>query len=111
MNKKQIALCNIHLDARLNAKQRIEQLDFVLKKLQKETNVIIGGYFNTIPMFLAAHLGPILYDNQNKKIHEHMLSRGFTEFCQLKKYTMRRGPLKMKLDTFTRTIYPLLIAA
>ncbi len=101
-----ITLCNIHLDARLNTKQRLKQLDFALKRLEKEPNVIIGGDFNTIPLFLAGRIFPVGFVNQVKKIHTEMTLRGFTHFCQHTTYTMKKV-VPMKLDHIYSNTFPI----
>src|SRR6185369_8321963 len=51
---KLITVANIHLDARLNQKHRINQLDFALQQLKSSfgPNIILAGDLNTIPFFL-----------------------------------------------------------
>jgi endonuclease/exonuclease/phosphatase family metal-dependent hydrolase len=96
---KQVIVCNIHLDTRLNPKKRIFQLNACLKKLKPlGPNIIIAGDFNTIPFRSVGGLFPVLYSNQSKHLHEFMLKSGFKYFCKPLGYTMKRGPLKMRLD-------------
>ena len=104
---KRVTLCNIHLDSRLNPTQRIAQLDFALQRLIKNHPgpIIFGGDLNTIPMLLAGKMVPVFYANQFKLIHEHMSDRGFVYSCEKKRYTMKKGLLRMSLDhIYTNTL-------
>jgi endonuclease/exonuclease/phosphatase family metal-dependent hydrolase len=95
-----IAVCNIHLDTRLNPKQRRCQLNACLQELKKNygRNIIIGGDFNTIP-FRSTKTGvPIFYSNQAKHLHKNMTAMGFKYFCKPLGYTMKSGFLRMRLD-------------
>lgn len=95
-----ITLCNIHLDVRINAKQRVEQVDVALQEVKNKfgKKIILGGDFNTIPLFLAGKLVPVFYTNQLRHVHEHLLSQGFSNFCELDNYTLKKGILEMYLD-------------
>ncbi len=95
-----ITVCNIHLDTRLNPKQRMHQLNECLIRLKEDygQNIIIGGDFNTIPFRTVARGMPIFYSNQAKHLHKNMLNMGFKHFCKPQSYTMKSGLLKMKLD-------------
>jgi endonuclease/exonuclease/phosphatase family metal-dependent hydrolase len=95
-----ITVCNIHLDTRLNPKQRMHQLNECLTKLKKDygQNIIIGGDFNTIPFRTIGRGVPIFYSNQAKHLHKNMIAMGFKNFCKPQGYTMKSGFLKMKLD-------------
>jgi len=95
-----VAVCNIHLDTRLNPKKRIAQLKTCLLTIKKnyKKNIIIGGDFNTIPVRVAAGLIPIFYSNQAKRIKKYMFQMGFKHFCSPVGPSMKRGLIKMKLD-------------
>lgn len=100
VNKKNITLANIHLDARLNADDRIIQLNFALDKLKLlfGENIILGGDLNTIPVYLLWKSIPILYQSQLKLIHNNLLSQSFVNFAGLRAHTMKRIGFKMRLD-------------
>lgn len=95
-----ITVCNIHLDTRLNPKQRMHQLNACLVKLKENHghNIIIGGDFNTIPFRSAIGGVPIFYSNQAKHLLKNMADMGFKYFCEPFGYTMKSGFLRMKLD-------------
>lgn len=106
---KQIIICNIHLDTRLNPNKRIIQLNACLKRLKPlGHNIIIAGDFNTIPFRSVGGLFPVLYSNQSKHLHNHMLKNGFKYFCEPFSYTMKRGPLRMRLDHIYSSNLPIL---
>lgn len=93
-------LCNIHLDARLNARHRIEQLAYAIKYLKSRLPhpLVIGGDLNTIPFYMALKSIPLPYSNQYKKVHEFMVAQGFDSYTNYRGSTMRRGWVGMKLD-------------
>ncbi|MDR3643247.1 MAG: endonuclease/exonuclease/phosphatase family protein [Candidatus Doudnabacteria bacterium] len=95
-----ITVCNIHLDTRLNPKQRMRQLNACLTQLKEDygQNIIIGGDFNTIPFRTAAGGIPIFYSNQAKHLHKNMIDMGFNHFCEPLGFTMTSGFLRMRLD-------------
>jgi endonuclease/exonuclease/phosphatase family metal-dependent hydrolase len=100
INNQKVAICNIHLDTRLNPKERVGQLDACVKKLKKTygKNIIIGGDFNTIPFRSIAKSLPFFYSNQPKHLLKHMLNLGFYFCSKPSTYTMKAGFLRMKLD-------------
>lgn len=92
---KKITLCNVHLDARLNASQRIKQMDFAVQMLKQNSfeNVILGGDFNTHPLLLAGNMVPVFYQNQYKWLHLYLLASDFRYFSKPTTRTMRRWPV------------------
>ncbi len=100
INNQKIALCNLHLDTRLNPNERVGQLEVCVKKLKKTygKNIIIGGDFNTIPFRSIAKSVPFFYSNQPKYLVKHMFNLGFPHCTKPSSYTMKAGFLRMKLD-------------
>ena len=94
-----ILVSNVHLDTRLNSKQRITQMDAVIKELKKESvaKVIIGGDLNTIPLYWLWGRIPIFYTNTRKKIHKHLEEAGFLSTKTKLGHTYRNF-VRFKLD-------------
>jgi len=102
-----ITLCNIHLDARLNASQRIKQLDFAVNILAQNISekIILGGDFNTHPLFLAGNMIPLFFQNQYRKLHNFLGLQGFVHFSRSYSQTMKRWFFGMYLDhIYTNTL-------
>jgi endonuclease/exonuclease/phosphatase family metal-dependent hydrolase len=75
-----IRLINVHLDSRINWKQRMEQLKPVLEAADKEKlPVMLAGDFNTEPILWVGHTVPIVKgQNQVTPLETLMTSHHFT---------------------------------
>jgi len=95
-----LRLYNLHLDTRINAGQRLEQLRPVVEAAQAETApvVVIGGDFNTNPFRWAASLFPWFRSNQAKAVDNYMAESGFSTPLRKSGSTARRGILRFRLD-------------
>lgn len=100
VGSRDLYVCNIHLDARINCQYRIRQLAAAVKYLKKlaPAPVILGGDFNTFPFLVFLKMLPLPYYNQYKRVHEFLLGQGFAYHTNFKGPTMRRGWLGMKVD-------------
>ncbi len=76
---RKLRLYNVHLDTRINAQQRMEQLQPVLEAASrtKTDAVVIGGDFNTNPFYWLLPVVPVFRSNQAKAVDEYMKDGGF----------------------------------
>ena len=96
-----IQVCNVHLDLRINIKDRISQITDVVDKIENHhiKKVVMGGDFNTTPILWALRLFPIFYSGQRKKFNIFLLKKGFqSEFLKIG-YTMQQKLIKFSLDS------------
>lgn len=93
---------NVHLDTRLNAGQRIEQLRPVVEAARRQAvpTVVIGGDFNTNPFRWLFHVVPFFRSNQPGALDEWMKENGFAAPVARSGSTSRRFLLRMRLDSF-----------
>jgi endonuclease/exonuclease/phosphatase family metal-dependent hydrolase len=93
-----LRIYDVHLDTRIDVKDRIEQLRPVAVRAQGESSpVIIGGDFNTNPFAWAARLIPTAPADQPGAIDRFMRAAGFatpTAGCG----PTTPPPLEMRLD-------------
>jgi len=103
---------NVHLDTRINRKQRIEQLrPMVEAALRHEVKeVVAGGDVNTLPLFFFFHLFPIFFSPQAKALDRFMQEKGFdTPLAKSGSTTSRR--FKLRLDAlYSRGVTPQAVA-
>lgn len=92
-------VCNVHLDVRINARERIEQLRALVGRMKAYAPhpVIIAGDFNTSPFHFAFRLFPILPMSQRKRIERYMLHHGFSAMPKAP-LTYRPPVIPMRLD-------------
>ncbi len=68
----------VHLDNRLNVKQRGKQMMPVIEHAKKQpTPVVIAGDFNTSPFTWIDHVVPVLTTTQDNRFESLMRSHGF----------------------------------
>ena len=85
LGKRRLRLYNVHLDTRINARQRLEQLQPVVEAARRHTvaETVIGGDFNTNPLYWLLPVLPIFRSNQAKVVDDHMKEKGFvTPFAE-----------------------------
>ncbi len=105
INGKLIQICNVHLDLRLNIDDRIAQAAEIIKNLNAHQiqKIIVGGDFNTVPIYWAGRMLPIFYARQKSKFNAFMHSRGFQTRLADIGYTMRQKLVRFSLDSiYTR---------
>jgi endonuclease/exonuclease/phosphatase family metal-dependent hydrolase len=96
-----IQVSNVHLDLRINIKDRILQISEVVEKIDSHhiKKVVIGGDFNTVPLLWMLRLFPIFYSSQRKKFNNFLLDKGFsTKFTKIG-YTMQQKIIRFSLDS------------
>ncbi len=79
LGARKLRLYNVHLDTRINAHQRIEQLHPVLEAASgaKTDAAVIGGDFNTNPFYWLLPVLPVFRSNQAKLVDDEMKKSGF----------------------------------
>ncbi|MGH9814101.1 MAG: endonuclease/exonuclease/phosphatase family protein, partial [Candidatus Acidiferrales bacterium] len=85
LGKRRLRLYNVHLDTRINARQRLEQLQPVVEAARRHAvaETVIGGDFNTNPLYWLLPVLPIFRSNQAKVVDDHMKEKGFvTPFAE-----------------------------
>lgn len=100
-----LRLYNTHLDTRINAANRLEQLEPVLKAAQQDGHAIevVGGDFNTNSIRWAWSLLPVFYSRQARAVDEFMEENGFTTVFADAGPTMKKGLFRFRLDSlYTR---------
>jgi endonuclease/exonuclease/phosphatase family metal-dependent hydrolase len=72
-----ITVYAVHLENRLNVRERGAQMLPVLRHAERQTTrIIMGGDFNTSPFTWIAHLVPILTTTQPKRLEELVRAHG-----------------------------------
>ena len=94
-----VHVCNVHLDVRINAQQRIEQLRSLVERMKtlSPDPVIITGDFNTSPFHFAFRLFPVLPVSQRRRVERYMVQSGFSGIRRLP-LTYRPAVIPMRLD-------------
>jgi endonuclease/exonuclease/phosphatase family metal-dependent hydrolase len=97
-----VTVYTVHLDNRINVRDRRAQMLPVLQHAEKQPNpVIIAGDFNTSPFTWIAHLIPILTTTQDNRLEELVRDHGLDTPVACSGPTSRW--LAMKLDAiYTR---------
>lgn len=97
-----ITIYAVHLDNRLNVKQRRKQMLPVLEHAKRQTTpVMIAGDFNTSPFTWVDHVFPVLTTTQDNRFEQLMRKYGFDTPCEDSGPTHRY--IGMKLDAiYTR---------
>lgn len=75
-----VRVFDVHLDTRINAANRVAQLQPVVDAAKKFSGpVVIGGDFNTNPNFWIQHLIPIPFlHDQHTPVHQMLTREGFS---------------------------------
>jgi len=96
-----VQVCNVHLDLRINVKERIEQVRDVIAKLNEHPiqKIIMGGDFNTVPLFWAGRILPIFYARQRHKFNQFLHEQGFQTRLADIGYTMNQKMIRFSLDS------------
>ena len=85
LGERRVRVYNLHLDTRINAGQRIEQLRDVVEAASRQAHaeVIVGGDFNTNPLYWLLPLLPVFRSNQAKAVDDYMKQSGYaTPFAE-----------------------------
>lgn len=96
---------NVHLDTRINIKDRIEQLRPVVEAAQRQpvAEVIIGGDFNTNSFRWLFHRIPFFRSNQAGALDEFMRGNQFSTPLTESGSTVKRVLLRARVDSlYTR---------
>jgi endonuclease/exonuclease/phosphatase (EEP) superfamily protein YafD len=93
-----VRIINVHLDTRINPKERLEQLGPALEEAAAFAGpVIIGGDFNTNDMQWVSHVVPVPYPGwQAAAVRKLMTEKGFSTPFELRRATFDH--LRMQLD-------------
>jgi endonuclease/exonuclease/phosphatase family metal-dependent hydrolase len=93
-----IRIINVHLDTRINPKERLEQLDPALADAKAFAGAsIVGGDFNTNDMQWVSHVVPVPFPGwQASAVRKLMTERGFSTPFELRRATFDH--LRMQLD-------------
>jgi endonuclease/exonuclease/phosphatase (EEP) superfamily protein YafD len=75
-----VRVANVHLDNRLNSREKVDQLSPVVEALLKYNGPrILGGDFNTGDIFWVSHMMPIPYaQRQSSAVLQRMKQAGFS---------------------------------
>ena len=97
---RKLRVYNVHLDTRINAGQRIEQLQPVVEAASRAAAdaVVIGGDFNTNPFYWALPVLPLFRSNQAKAVDDHMAKSGFTTPFSETGGTMKKWGGRFRVD-------------
>jgi endonuclease/exonuclease/phosphatase family metal-dependent hydrolase len=100
VGERKLRVYNVHLDTRINARQRLEQLQPVLDATNGAAvdAVILGGDFNTNPFYWALPVLPIFRSNQAKAIDTHVKQNGFTTPFSETGGTMKKWGGRYRVD-------------
>lgn len=101
VNGTTVRIYNVHLDTRINASTRIEQMSPVLEEIAGNPGerAVLAGDFNTLPVRWVRGIVPIWYENQRHAVDSVLARHGFTERIETNGYTMRSGPVRFRLDS------------
>lgn len=80
LGERRLRVYNLHLDTRINAGQRIEQLRDIVEAAARQPlrEVILGGDFNTNPIYWLLPLLPIFHSNQARAVDDYMKKNDYT---------------------------------
>lgn len=95
---------NVHLDTRINAKDRLRQVASVLDDIAKHPcqRIVLAGDFNTMPVYWAKNIIPSGFIDQKKLVDKALAVAGFTSQTSFIGPT-RRGIVRFELDSiYTR---------
>ncbi len=96
-----VQVCNVHLDLRINIKERIAQIKDVIEKLNQHDvqRIILGGDFNTVPIFWAGRILPIFYARQRHTFNKFIHEQGFQTRLADIGHTMSQKVIRFSLDS------------
>ncbi len=100
LGERRLRVYNLHLDTRINADQRIEQLRDVVEAAQRQPlrEVVLGGDFNTNPIYWLLPLLPVFRSNQAKAVDDYMKQNGFAAPFAEGSGTVRKWYGKYRVD-------------
>ena len=95
-----VRVVNVHLDTRINSKERVEQLSPVLDALDDhDAPQLIGGDFNTMNVFWFRTMWPLLYlQKQTVAVAERLAASGFHTPFRGTRATFKFLHLPLRLD-------------
>jgi len=95
-----LRIYNIHLDTRLNAHERIEQLRPAVDDANRhaEDKIIMAGDFNTLPFYWLGRALPVWWANQYGPLDTYLKSCGFTTTSRHMPPTAGGKFLRLHLD-------------
>ena len=95
-----IHLMNVHLDTRINGKERLAQLAPVLDALDGiDAPQLVGGDFNTIDAHWVGTMWPLVYgERQSAELAEYLAGKGFHTPFKGTQATLKLLHLPIKLD-------------
>jgi len=101
MGERRLRLYNVHLDTRINARQRIEQLQPIVAAAQRHvvSGVVLGGDFNTNPFYWLLPVFPVFRSNQAKAMDDHMKESGFAAPFSDAGGTMKKWGGRFRVDS------------
>jgi endonuclease/exonuclease/phosphatase family metal-dependent hydrolase len=102
-----LRLYNLHLDTRLNARERLEQLRPVVEaaRAQPVPAVVVGGDFNTNSFRWLFHVVPVFPSAQAGAVDALMREKGFDAPLAAAGATTRKAMLPLRLDSlYTRGV-------
>ena len=100
INKRRVTLANVHLDVRVNVRQRVLQVAPVLEQvfLRKNKYIIVAGDFNTTPFVWFKGAIPMAVQSQKEHFALFMKELGFSGSSKKAGYSIRAGLLRLYLD-------------
>lgn len=101
MGKRRLRLYNVHLDTRINARQRQEQLQPVVDAARRHAvaETVIGGDFNTNPLYWLLPVLPIFRSNQAKAVDAYMKKGGYAAPFSDAGGTMKKWGGRYRVDS------------
>ncbi len=89
---RKLKVYNVHLDSRLNIQERLDQLSPIKSAIeQADSEIILGGDFNTTPFYLLKNVLPVSYVNQRERLKNYLQDWGLkTKHIKLR-YITRYG--------------------
>jgi len=105
-----IHFMNVHLDTRINGKDRVAQLAPVLDALQGiDAPQLIGGDFNTMDARWVGTMLPLVYvERQSAAVAEHLAANGFHTPFEGTQATLKLMHLPIRLDwLYVKRLRPL----
>ena len=102
-----LRLYNLHLDTRLNSRDRLEQLRPVVEAAlaQPVRAVVVGGDFNTNSFRWLFHIVPVFPSSQAGAVDALMQEKGFDAPLAAAGATTRKAMLPLRLDSlYTRSL-------
>ena len=100
LGKRRLRLYNVHLDTRINARQRLEQLQPVVEAARRHAGAetVIGGDFNTNPLYWLLPVLPLFRSNQAKAVDDYMKENGYAAPFSETGGTMKKWGGRFRVD-------------